>query len=391
MHELDETFRKVSGTHGITQPAPREMNDMFSLSSSTLSKLALAATLAAILSGCGGDNNSTRQQIGYKQTVVVSDRGGSAIRSDQNLKNGWGIAFNPQGFVWVSDAGSQKSTLYDGNGTPQSLVVSIPAGVNGPAGPTGIVFSGASNFPLTQNNLSGTSAFIFATLAGTIAAWSPTVIMNSAVTVYDDGSGGAEYTGLAMGNDNGASRIYAADFHNNKIDVFDSQFQKVSMSGRFVDPALPAGFAPFGIQAIGNDIFVAYAKQDSSARAAVHAAGQGLIDVYDGSGTLKKRLVTGGNLNAPWGIALAPANFGPFSNKLLIGNFGDGMIHAYDPQSGAEAGALMQKNGTPILIPGLWGIAFGNGLNAQPSNTLFFAAGPNQGLNGEYGRLDVDQ
>ncbi|MBN3782141.1 TIGR03118 family protein [Burkholderia sp. Ac-20345] len=358
---------------------------------STLPKVVLSATIAAILAGCGGDDDSVQQRVGYKQTVVVSDGGVASSHTDANLKNGWGIAFNPQGFVWVADAGSQKSTLYDGDGTPQQLVVSIPAGVNGPAGPTGIVFSGASNFELTQNGTSGSSAFIFATLAGTIAAWSPSVNLTSAVTVYDDATGGAQYTGLAIGSDNGANRLYAADFHNNKIDVFDNSFQKISTIGRFVDPSLPAGFAPFGIQAVGSDIFVAYAKQDSSARNAVHAVGQGLIDVYDSGGTFKKRLITGGNLNAPWGIAPAPVGFGPLSNKLLIGNFGDGTIHAYDPQSGAEAGTLTQKNGAPITIPGLWGIGFGNGLNAQPTNTLFFAAGPNRGLNGIYGRLDVDQ
>ncbi|HKT97162.1 MAG TPA: TIGR03118 family protein [Paraburkholderia sp.] len=158
------------------------------------------------------------------------------------------------------------------------------------------------------------------------------------------------YTGLAIGGDNGASRLYAADFHNNKIDMFDSQFQKNSSERPLRRPSLPAGFAPFGIQAIGSDIVVAYAKQDSSARISVHASGHGVIDIYDGGGTLKKRLVTGGDLNVPWGIASAPSNFGPFSNKLLIGNFGD---------------------------------AFGNGLNAQPTNPLFFAAGPNRGTNGE--------
>ncbi|HDR9504048.1 TIGR03118 family protein [Burkholderia pyrrocinia] len=356
-----------------------------------LPKFALSALLVAILAGCGGGDDAVQQRAGYKETVVVSDGNTAAPNTDANLKNGWGIAFNPQGVVWVADAGSQKSTLYDGNGVPQQLVVSIPAGTNGAAGPTGIVFSGASNFPLSQNGVTGPSVFIFATLAGTIAAWSPSVNLASAFTVYDDGAGGAEYTGLAIGSNNGSSRLYAADFHNNKIDVFDDTFKKVATNGRFVDPSLPAGFAPFGIQAIGSDIFVAYAQQDSGARTAVHAAGQGLIDVYDSAGALKKRLITGGNLNAPWGIATAPANFGPFGGKLLIGNFGDGTIHAYDPQSGAEAGTLTQKNGAPITIPGLWGIGFGNGLNAQPTNTLFFAAGPNRGANGVYGRLDVDQ
>lgn len=363
---------------------------------STVLNFALSAAVAASLTACGGGDDSTpaqqpKQLTGFKSTVVVSDGSATAAHTDANLKNGWGIAFNPQGFVWVADAGSKKSTLYDGNGAPQQLVVAIPDGTNGPAGPTGIVFSGASSFPVSQNNTSGSSAFIFATLAGTIAAWSPTVNLNNAVTVYDDGTGAAEYTGLAIGSDSGAARIYAADFHNNKVDVFDSTFTKLTTTGRFTDAALPVGFAPFGIQAIGNSIVVTYAKQDSAARISVHGTGLGFVDVYDTAGNLQKRLVSGGALNAPWGVASAPANFGPFSNTLLVGNFGDGTIHAYDPQSGALVGTLTQKDGTPITIPGLWGMAFGNGLNAQPTNTLFFAAGPNGGANGVYGRVDLDQ
>jgi uncharacterized protein (TIGR03118 family) len=371
------------------------MKFMVSLRSTAL-KFALSAAVAASLAACGGGDDSTpapqpQQLTGFKPTVVVSDGSISAANTDANLKNGWGIAFNPQGFVWVADAGSKKSTLYDGNGAPQQLVVSLPDGTNGPAGPTGIVFSGASNFPVSQNSKSGSSAFIFATLAGTIAAWSPTVNLNNAVTVYDDATGAAEYTGLAIGADNGAPRVYAADFHNSKVDVFDSTFTKLTTTGRFTDPSLPAGFAPFGIQAIGNTIVVTYAKQDSAARISVHGAGLGFIDVYDTSGNLQKRLVSGGALNAPWGVASAPANFGPFSNTLLVGNFGDGTIHAYDPQSGALVGTLTKKDGTPVTIPGLWGMAFGNGLNSQPTNTLFFAAGPNGGTNGVYGRVDLDQ
>ncbi|HZW72499.1 MAG TPA: TIGR03118 family protein, partial [Caldimonas sp.] len=159
--------------------------------------------------------------------------------------------------------------------------------------------------------------------------------------------------------------------------------------GAFTDPQLPAGFAPFGIQAIGNQIIVTYAKQDAQAAKAVFGAGIGAVDVFDTAGTLTARLVAaGGMLNAPWGIALAPANFGTFSNDLLIGNLGDGRINAFDPMTGAWLGALADGNGTPIAIDGLWGIAFGNGINSQPTNTLFFAAGPNNETNGVYGRID---
>ncbi|MDR7375359.1 uncharacterized protein (TIGR03118 family) [Rhodoferax ferrireducens] len=360
---------------------------MVSLRSIAL-KFALSAAVAASLTACGGGGSDPTP---FKLTALVSDGGVPAANTDANLKNGWGIAFNPQGVVWVADAGSKKSTLYDGNGVPQQLVVAIPDGANGPAGPTGIVFSGASSFPISQNGVTGSSAFLFATLTGTIAAWSPTVNLTNAVTAYDDAAGGAEYTGLAIGSDGGAPRIYAADFHNNKVDVFDNTFQKLATTGRFTDPALPAGFAPFGIQAVGDSIVVAYAQQDSTARISVHGSGLGFIDIYDTSGNLKKRLASGGALNAPWGLAAAPANFGPFSNALLVGNFGDGTIHAYDLQSGKLLGALTQNDGTPITVPGLWGIAFGNGLNAQPTNTLFLAAGPNRGANGLYARIDLAQ
>lgn len=348
-----------------------------------------AAALTSLVA-CGGSSGSLNAQS-FTSTVLVSDGAVAAPHTDANLKNAWGIAFNPKGFVWVADNATSLATLYDGNGVPQSLVVSVPAGASGSANPTGIVFNGTTDFMVTQGGKSGVAAFIFSGEGGNITAWAPAVAPTAAITVFDDGNGGAVYKGLALASNGTANLLYATDFHNNKIDVFDSAFNKLTTSGRFVDPSLPAGFAPFGIQAIGNSLFVAYAKQDSSARRSVHAAGQGVIDVYDMSGALQKRFATGGDLNAPWGITIAPSNFGPFSNKLIVGNFGDGTLHAFDPQTGAAAGALTQRSGAPITIAGLWGIAFGNGLNAQPTNTLFFAAGPNSGSNGAYGRLDVDQ
>ena len=368
---------------------------MVSLQSTTF-KFALSFLVAASLAACGGsdrsDSTPPAPPTPFRLTALATDSGIPAANTDAKLKNGWGVAFNPEGVAWVADAGSDKSTLYDGNGVPQQLVVSIPVGANGFAGPTGIVFSGGSNFPISQGGVTGPSGFIFATLAGTLAAWSPTVDLTNAVTAYDDATtGGAEYTGLAIASDSGAPRIYAADFHNNKVDVFDNSYKKLPSVGRFADPALPAGFAPFGIQAVGDSILVSYAKQDGSARFSVHGDGLGFIDVYDASGNLKKRLASGGALNAPWGLAAAPADFGPFSNTLLVGNFGDGTIHSYDLQSGKVVGAITQSDGTAITVPGLWGIAFGNGVNAQPTNTLFIAAGPNGGANGLYARIDLVQ
>jgi hypothetical protein len=216
--------------------------------------------------------------------------------------------------------------------------------------------------------------------------------------MYTDASA-ADYTGLAVAAKSGAWFLYAADFHNAKVDVFDTHFAKQATSASaftFVDPGLPAGYAPFGIQAINNgpagatQIYVSYAMQVGPANV-VSAAGAGLgyVDIYDTNGQLIKQLVAGGWLNEPWGLALAPANFGTLSNALLVGNLGDGTIHGYDPATGTYMGAVSDSTGTAIAIPGLWGIAFGNDAQNQPDNTLFAAAGPNNYANGWYGRIDL--
>ena len=350
---------------------------------------AVAAALM-LLAACGGggsygsSNIPAAAAMDYAATALVSD--GSATRyADTNLVNGWGVAFNPQGYVWVANAATSTSTLYDGNGVPQSLVVSIPNG----AAPTGIVFNGSPDFKVSEAGTSGASAFMFVTEAGTVEGWSPGVNRTAAITAYDGASANKVYKGAALAMRGGANALYAADFHNGAVDVFDAGFAPVVALGGFRDPSLPAGYAPFGIQAIGDRIYVAYAKQDAAAEDEVTGAGFGYIDVFDTGGTLIKRLVSGAPLNAPWGIALAPAGFGRFSNALLVGNFGDGRINAFNPDSGAHLGTLSRADGTPIAIDGLWGIAFGNGINNQPTTTLFYAAGPNDEKHGSYGRIDV--
>jgi uncharacterized protein (TIGR03118 family) len=207
--------------------------------------------------------------------------------------------------------------------------------------------------------------------------------------MYDDGAGGAVYKGLALAENNGSNFLYATDFHNNKIDVFDANFVKMNMPDAFTDPAIPAGFAPFGIQLIGSSLFVTYAKQDADRHDDVAGAGLGMVDVFDSAGHLKQHFATGGALNAPWGIAQAPNDFGSLSGAILIGNFGDGRINAFNASSGQLIAAVHDANGNAIVEQGLWGIAFGNGLNNQPSNTLFFAAGPNDEADGVYGRIDL--
>jgi uncharacterized protein (TIGR03118 family) len=291
------------------------------------------------------------------------------------------------------------STLYDGNGvpqplSPQPLVVQIPspAGSDGPGNPTGIVFNASSGFVVSQGGASGASRFIFATEDGVIAGWAPNVDPTHAIRVVDNSAtSGAVYKGLALSAGGKGSLLYAADFHNSRIDVFDSTFKPVTdlSANAFSDPALPAGFGPFGLQAIGGNIYVSYAKQDAAKHDDVAGKGLGFINVFEPDGTLIGRLVSRGRLNSPWGMALAPAGFGKFAGRLLVGNFGDGNIHAYDFATGRFVGTLKDPGRRPVQIDGLWGMAFGNGFADQPVNTLFFAAGPGDEKQGLYGRIDV--
>ena len=356
----------------------------------------VGAALAAGLVSCGGGSNSDNTMAPpviatkFLATSLVSDGTLPAAHTDPNLVNAWGVVFNPTGFVWVANNGSNTSTLYDGNGVVQSLVVAIPPGTGGAAGPTGIVFNASQDFKVTQNGVTGASAFIFASEGGTISGWSPTVNRTSAVTVFDGGANGPLYKGLAISSYAGANYLYAADFRNNTIDVYNGSFTRATLPGTFRDPALPAGYAPFGIEAIGGNLYVAYAMQAASGPDEVRGAGLGIVSVFDSSGVFLRRLVNvGGALNAPWGMAMAPANFGSISGDVLVANFGDGKINAYNPSTGVFDGTLSRADGTPIVIVGLWGLAFGNGLNAQPSNTLFFTAGPSNEAHGLYGRIDM--
>jgi uncharacterized protein (TIGR03118 family) len=335
----------------------------------------------------------------YQATPLVSDTGQGGVTKDANLVNGWGIAFNPTGAVWVSDNGSGKSTLYLGTGATVPLVVTIPAGAasGSVAGsPTGIIYNDSTGFIVTKavsasgggtTTLSGAATFVFATEDGVIAGWSPAVDLLNARIAVDNSAQGAVYKGLAIAGNGAGLQLYATDFRNRRVDVFDATFTPVKKAGAFEDPRLPADYAPFGIQNINGDLYVTYAKQDAARHDDVAFEGAGYVDVYDSSGTLIRRFAEKGALDAPWGIALAPASFGRFGGALLVGNFGDGIINAYDSRTGAHLGRLEEKDGKAIVLKGLWGIAFGNGLDSQPTNALFYAAGPDEESHGGYGVL----
>ena len=355
----------------------------------------LASTALAVAFGCAtalawsADVNSA-----YTVQGLVSDGASHAAHVDASLKNSWGIAFNPNGVFWVADNHTNKSTLYDGNGvkTPLSPAVpevQLPPGTRGDANPTGIVFNSTTSFALTQGGTSAPTAFLFVGENGTIMAWAPSVDLGNAFVVYDDKSGGAIYKGVALARNGQSDFLYATDFHNAKVDVFDKSFNRVEVSGKFQDPYVPRGFAPFGIAAIQGNLYVTFARQDAARSDDVAGPGLGFVDIFDAEGNLIRRVATHGSLNAPWGVALAPANFGAFSSRLLVGNFGDGTIAAFDTATSEFVGYLRGTNGEALKIDNLWGLSFGNGLQNLNINTLFFTAGPGDEQHGLYGRIDV--
>jgi len=367
-------------------------------SCTTLRWLAASLFASAMLLACGGgdDDDNHHHGMSYVATSLVTDVNDSSnpysvSNVDPLLVNSWGIAFNPQGFVWVANAGTSTSTLYDGNGVPQSLIVDIPPGSAGSASPTGIVFNGSSDFVVSQGGASGASAFIFVGEAGTVSGWSPSVNLNAAVKVADRGAAGAIYKGLTLSG-GGGNFLYATDFHNGTVDVFDASFNLVTAPGGFVDPNLPAGYAPFGIRDIGGDLYVTYAVRDSTTGDEVASAGLGIVDVFDTNGNLLRRLAgPGGALNAPWGLALVPAGFGAFEGDLLVGNFGDGTINAFDPATGTFLGTLRDAHGNPFVNDGLWGLQFGNGGAGGLPNVLYLTAGINDERDGLFAAIHLPE
>ena len=363
-------------------------------------RLALAAVLilGAIQVAGAPPVRAGGEGEGFIQTNLVSDLAGAKVL-DTNLKNPWGIVHGPATPWWVSDNNGNVSTLYAGNGTPfppgGPLVVGIPAPDGTLTGaPTGVVFNGnPHDFMVTDGKKSGSSLFIFATEDGTIAGWSPAVSFTRAFIAIDKSQippgvdQGAVYKGLAIAQTDEGQRLYASNFRAGTVDVFDANFTEIHAKDAFKDREIPAGFAPFGIQAIGDRIYVTYAFQNDVKHDDLKGPHRGFVDVFSDEGKLVKRLVSRGALNSPWGLALAPQGFGEFGGDLLVGNFGDGVINAYDIQSGELDGTLRDNHGAPIVNDGLWGIAFGNGNKAGPTGTLFFAAGIFDEAHGLFGSL----
>ena len=320
----------------------------------------------------------------YNVTNLVSDEPGVATTTDPKLVNAWGLAALATSPWWVADNETDLSTLYRANGTKVGLEVGIPGGA-----PTGLVANASSSFAVTNGVTSGVALFIFDTEAGMIAGWAPNVNPTQAILAVN--RPGSIYKGLAIGSTPAGDRLYAADFKNAHVDVFDGSFHLLDMPGAFVDPKLPAGYAPFGIANLGGRIFVAYAQQDADQEDEVAGQGHGFVTQFDLDGNFVRRVASHGQLNAPWGLAQAPASFGVFGGDLLVGNFGDGEINAYEQQpdgSYERVGALRGSNHKSITIDGLWALDFGKGaVNNGPADTLFFTAGPDEESHGLFGSI----
>jgi uncharacterized protein (TIGR03118 family) len=356
-----------------------------------ITALVVALTVSAAgATGPGALHRSEKLQANaYRLRKLVSDVPGAAAHLDPNLVNAWGLAAGPQTPWWLADNGTDLSTLYDGMGTVLPLVVRVGGA------PTGLVFNGGTGFVVSHGANSGSSLFLFSTESGKIRGWNPGVGPGTPSTksfiVASRSFAGASYKGLAIASGPTGDMLYATDFHNGHVDVFDPSFHRV-LRNAFVDPGLPAGYAPFGIQAIDGTIFVTFAKQDADAGDEVAGPGLGFVDMFDTQGVFLGRVASRHALNAPWGLAWAPADFGKFGGDLLVGNFGDGRVNAYEPQSNGtflHRGVLRGANDNILTVDGLWALEFGNDAAAGSSSSLYFTAGPADEAHGLFGRIDA--
>ena len=365
---------------------------------------ATIVTAGALATAAFGTTAASAHITAYRQINLVSDQPGVAPLTDPDLVNAWGLAASPGTNAkpgspqWVADNGTDKATLYTGASATTVSKAGLVVSVTG-AAPTGQVFNSAgSGFAVSdKQGHSGSSLFIFDTENGTIDGWNPNVGVaaganppSTVTEVARDNGANAVYKGLAMAQaSDGKTYLYATNFRSGRVEAYDSTFKPVQLpGGLFVDPGLPAGYGPFGIAEINGMLDVTFAKQDALLHDDVAGLGHGFVDVFTNDGAFVHRLVTRGALDSPWGLALAPADFGQFSGDLLVGNFGNGHINVYSPSTGAHLGQLRQQNGRPIVIDGLWGLSFGNG-NAAQTNQLVFSAGPDGESHGLLGKIVV--
>jgi len=351
----------------------------------TFGRLCALATLAG-LSACedktsfGNFIAPTTIANAFIVTPLVGDNTAlGAPVVDEDLINPWGIAFGPTGLLWVANNGTGKATIYSATGEKQALEVTIPPPPPPHSLPTGVIFNPTTDFVIPGSN--NPAAFIFASEDGIISAWNTG---NTAVIVSDQSGTGAVYKALTMASRNGANVLYATNFASGKVDVFDAHFNL--LAGSFTDPTIPLDFAPFGIQNVAGKLFVTYAKKapppdDDDDEAGV---GNGFVVVFNPDGSVAQRFASHGSLNSPWAVVVAPAGFGPFAGAILIGNFGDGKIGAYNAATGAFIDFLRTTGGAVIAIDGLWGLQFGP---TSTSTSLYFASGPGNELHGLVGTI----
>jgi uncharacterized protein (TIGR03118 family) len=375
----------------------------FAVSSSVL-VLAAASPARADLSGssAGRSAGDEKDDGRFQVTNLVSDGFTPANNPtpDAHLVNSWGIAASSTSPWWIANNNDGTSSLINGQGAVQGLLVIVP-GAGAPGTPTGIVFQGGAGFKVTDGETTAPARFLFAGEDGIISGWSPQLSsppphnVQSARVAVDNSGDSTVYKGLAITPS--FDRLFATDFRHGKIDVFDANFTPVVKKGAFADRHIPDGFAPFGIQVIGNSVFATYAKQTADRHDDVQGRGLGFVDEYDFDGTLLRRVASRHNLNAPWGLALAPANFGAASSRLLVGNFGDGHLIAFrlerddrgEREEEGQHGTFLRDAAGPITIDGLWGIGFGNGFASGSTNSLYFAAGPAAETHGVFGVVNA--
>jgi uncharacterized protein (TIGR03118 family) len=355
--------------------------------------LGLAATLFAGAAWASPD---------FVQTDLISDGAVPAVQSpDPSLINPWGVSYAPTGPFWVSDNNSGVVTIYNGAGVKQALfggtvpavtVATPPGQTPGTAAPTGQVWNGSGGFNVSETVggqvKTGSSAFIFATEDGTISGWSPGVDQSHSVLAVDNSAGGtgAVYKGLAIATSGGQTLLYAANFRSGQVEVYNSNFQLVNS---FTDPSVPAGYAPFNVQVLNGKLFVTFALQDAAKHDDVAGLGNGFVDQFNLDGSGMTRLASGGTLDSPWGLAIAPSSFGSLAGDLLVGDFGDGTINAFNLGTDSFAGQLLNSDGDPIDIGDLWALSVGNDGSAGSSQSIYFTAGIANESDGVFGSLSA--